>query len=120
VPPRLHSRHSFTKAYTDGDKQFLTQRVPFPYEDRRDNVVYIVKDGDFLEGLAARMFAPLNDPPTFSAASLWWVIMDYQPTPIHDPTIRLVAGTKLIIPSLRTVQDRVFNLSYRRKIGHIR
>jgi len=38
---------------------------------------------------------------------LYWVIMDYQPTPIHDPTIRLAEGTVLVIPSVALVIEQV-------------
>lgn len=109
MPPRNNSRHLRTTAQKrEGDERlFLSDRVPFPYVDLVDNRVHTVKSGDSLTRLAARYFAPLGELPDISAATLWWVIADFQPQPIHDPTIQLVAGEQLIIPSVRTVQERI-------------
>jgi hypothetical protein len=49
-------------------------------------------------------------------SGLWWIIADFQPDPIHDPTVRLTPGRTLYIPSLRTVQEEVFS-DKRRKEG---
>lgn len=109
MPPRNNSRHLFTTAQIrNGDQRlFLSDRVPFRFVDLPDNRVHTVKRGDTLHRLAARYFAPIGELPFISAANLWWVIADFQPTPIHDPTIQLTEGAKLIIPSVRTVQERV-------------
>ena len=109
MPPGNNSRHRFTTAQKrDGDERlFLSDRTPFRYVDLEDNQVHVVKDGDTLQRLAAFFFAPLGELPIISASTLWWVIADFQPIPIHDPTIKLVAGEKLIIPSVRTVQELI-------------
>lgn len=109
MPPRNNSRHIRTTAQkrTGDERLFLSDRTPYRYEDLSDNRVHTVKTGDTLWSLAARYFAPLGELPTISAATLWWVIADFQPRPIHDPTIQLVSGEQLIIPSVRTVQERV-------------
>lgn len=109
MPPRNNSRHLFTTAQKrEGDERlFLSDRTPFRYLDLPDNRVHTVREGDTLPRLAARYFAPLGELPEISAATLWWVLADFQPTPIHDPTIQLVRGEKLIIPSVRTVQERI-------------
>lgn len=109
MPPRTNSRHLFTTAQKrPGDERlFLSDRVPFRFVDLPDNRTHPVKSGDTLWSLAARYFAPLGELPELSAAQFWWVIADFQPVPIHDPTIQLVPGQKLIIPSVRTVRERV-------------
>lgn len=109
MPPGDNSRHLRTTAQKrEGDERlFLSDRVPFPYVDLSDNRVHTVKGGDTLWNLASRYFAPLGQLPDISAATLWWVIADFQPQPIHDPTISLVQGEQLIIPSVRTVQERI-------------
>lgn len=109
MPPRENSRHLFTSAQprTGTDVVFLSDRVPFRYVDLPDNRVHTVREGDTLHRLAALYFAPLGRLPIVSAANLWWVIADFQPTPIHDPTVQLTRGEKLIIPSVRTVTERV-------------
>lgn len=106
MPPRVRSRHIFTLGVKDAaepDKVQLTDREPFSFQDLADNVVHRVADGDTLGGLADRYFNPIEN-----AASLWWVIADFQPEPIHDPTIALAPGSTLVIPSVRTVLEAVF------------
>lgn len=120
MPPRLHSRHTFVTQVDDGKdpkRVFLSGRSKFRYEDLPDNTIHTVKDGDSLHRLAARTYAPLSRPPEFSAAQFWWVIADFQPQPIHDPTIILATGSTLILPSLRTLQDKILNPAFRRARG---
>ena len=109
MPPRNNSRHLFTTAQKrPGDERlFLSDRVPYRFVDLPDNRLHVVREGDTLHRLAAKYFAPLGELPEISAANLWWVLADFQPVPIHDPTIMLVIGQQLIIPSVRTVQERV-------------
>ena len=112
MPPRTNSRHLYTTAQkrdadTPGLPLFLSDRTPFRYRNLNDNRVVTVREGDTLHRIASRVYAPLGQLPFISAASLWWVIADFQPIPIHDPTLRLVLGEKLIVPSLRTVTEKV-------------
>lgn len=132
MPPRVMSRHTFTRqvsriadsafspAFRGREIVYLTDREKFRYETLSDNRSHVVREGDTLHNLAARFYAALSDPPTFSAASLWWVIADFQPNPIHDPTIRLSTGSTIVIPSLRTLNDRVFNPNVRADNGGFR
>lgn len=120
MPPRLYSRHSFVDQVDNGGSPrvvYLSDRTKFLYLDLPDNRVHTVKDGDNLRFIAAREYAALSDPPRFSAASLWWAIADFQPQPIHDPTIVLTIGGQLILPSLRTVRDKILNPAFRRGRG---
>jgi|GEM_PF-920589 len=109
MPPREDSRHLFTSAQKRVGRQelFLSDRRQFRYLDLPDNRVHTVREGDTLHRLAGLYFAPLGRLPFVSAANLWWVIADFQPVPIHDPTVQLTRGEKLIIPSVRTVSERV-------------
>ena len=52
----------------------------------------------------------------FGLAALWWVIADFQPEPVHDPTRALEVGRVMFIPSERTLVEEVFS-SRRRKTG---
>ena len=63
-----------------------------------------MKQGETLFSLAGRYFAALPRP-----AGLWWVIADFQPDPIHDPTLSLEVGQVLLVPSVRTVVEEVFS-----------
>lgn len=106
MPPRKLSRHLFTLGVRDTaapDQLQLTDREPFGYQDYPDNRIHPVVQGDTLFALAAKYFDPIDN-----AATLWWVIADFQPDPILDPTIALVEGSKLIIPSYRTIFEVLF------------
>lgn len=109
MPPRTNSRHLYTTAQkrAGGSHLFLSDRVPVRFRELPDNRVHTVREGDTLHRLAAMYFVGLGELPFVSAANLWWVIADFQPEPIHDPTVQLVVGSKLVVPSTRTVQELV-------------
>lgn len=112
MPPRRLSRYTFTTASRNADGDLLLNgEEPFRYVDLPDNVRHVVQDGDTLFALAGRYFSGIT-----RAAGLWWVIADFQPDPIHDPTLRLAAGRVLFVPSVRTVNELVFS-ERRRKTG---
>jgi hypothetical protein len=52
-----------------------------------------------------------------AVVGLGWAIADFQPEPqpdcAFDPTLRIPAGLRLVIPSVNTVLERVFNESRR-------
>lgn len=105
MPPRRFSRHTFTRAFTDDDGNLLlSDPEPFRFKVFDDNRFHVVKDGDSLFSLAAKYFRGVSRP-----AGLWWVIADFQPEPIHDPTVKLESGKVVVIPSLRTVFEEVFS-----------
>jgi len=111
MPPRRLSRHTFTFATQDDDENlFLTERIRFSFRTLSDNRTHVVKQGESLMTLAGRYYRGLPRP-----AGLWWVIADFQPQPIHDPTIELVPGQVLVIPSRRTVEELVFSEERRRE-----
>lgn len=111
MPPRKFSRHALCFAYSDtSGNQVLSAREPFEYRNLADTVQHEVVEGDTLYSLAARYYAPHPE-----AAQLWWVIADFQPVRIVDPTIRLTPGDVLFIPSLRTITEQVFGEAQRLK-----
>ena len=117
MPPRRYSRHMFVLGITDADgptpdAAMLTDREPFYYRKYDDTRQHIVQQGETLWTLAARYYADFQRP-----SGLWWVIADFQPEPIHDPTITLTPGTVLHIPSARTMSEAIFSASRRLEIG---
>lgn len=105
MPPRRYSRHTFCSGVLDEDgRLFLTEREPYRYRALSDNRQHVVKEGETLFTLAGRYYASLPRP-----AGLWWVIADFQPDPIHDPTLELEPGRVLVIASLRTLLEEVFS-----------
>lgn len=107
MPPRRFSRHTYVLGIADEaapDALQLTERTPYGYRTLGDTRQHTVAQGDTLWSLAARYFAGFARP-----AGLWWVIADFQPDPILDPTITLTPGTTLYIPSVRTVTELIFS-----------
>lgn len=93
MPPRAMSRHQFSIGLTDTKgRLYLSDPEPYRFQSFPDNRQHVVKDGDTLQGLAARFF------PDEDAALLWWAIAWFQPDPILDPTLALEAGSTLVIP----------------------
>lgn len=114
MPPRVNSRYTFTLAVSeeeDVDTLFLTEREPFGFRVLNDNVTHQIAEGETLWTLAARFYSGVNRP-----ASLWWVIADFQPDPIIDPTIKLEIGATIVIPSLRTVVEDVLSETRRNEV----
>lgn len=112
MPPRKFSRHTFTLGIMNDDdpseRLFLTDRNRFLFQERGDNIQHKVSQGDTLQSLASRYFKGLPRP-----AGLWWAIADFQPEPIHDPTIQLTPGSIVVVPSIRTVLEDIFNAARR-------
>ncbi len=105
MPPRRLSRFAFSSAVLDEDERlFLTEREPFRFRSFPDNRQHVVQQGETLFSLAGRYFAPLPRP-----AGLWWVIADFQPDPVHDPTLSLDVGRAIFIPSVRVVTEEIFS-----------
>ena len=110
MPPRKFSRHTFTTGIVDEyANNLLTDRRPYTFRSLGDNVQHVVKEGETLFTIAGQEFFPMPRP-----AGLWWIIADFQPIPIHDPTLKLTPGRVLFVPSLRTVQEDI--LSERRRL----
>lgn len=108
MPPQRHSRHLFTAGVIDSDDSLerlhLTDREKFRYKDRSDNIRIRVVEGDTLFSIADTVYEAMP-----RAAGLWWVIADYQPDPIHDPTVDLEPGRLIIAPSFRVLIEEVFS-----------
>jgi hypothetical protein len=104
MPPRRFSRFTFSPALLDnGGQLFLAEREPFRFRVLPDTRQHVVQEGDTLFSLAGRYFAPVP-----RAAGLWWVIADFQPDPIHDPTLVLEPGRVVFVPSVRVVTEEIF------------
>ena len=108
MPPRLYSRYQFCVGYPDPTtgSLTLTDREPFRFAPFPDNIQHPVKVGDTLQTVAQRYYSSISAAP-----NLWWIIADFQSTPILDPTIQLEIGSVLQVPSLATVQSEIFNVS---------
>lgn len=99
------SPYRFSESYQDAEgRTFLSPRRPFRFRDYADNRRHIVVDGDRLWFIARKFFASIETP-----SRLWWVIADFQPDPIHDPTIALDAGRLLFVPSTTVLLTEILS-----------
>lgn len=111
MAPHTGSRHSFTSGVRDdAGRLFLTDREPYGFHEHRDTREHVVAQRDTLWGLAGRYFAPLP-----RACGFWWVLADFQPDPIVDPTLELELGRRLFVPSLRVLTDVILGEQRRRE-----
>src|SRR5438552_3903313 len=103
MAPRRLSRNTFCLGVTDAlDNLYLSEREPFGFRSRSDNIKHLARAGESLFTLAGRYYRSIP-----RAAGLWWVIADFQPDPILDPTVELTEGSILVIPSVRTLLEEV-------------
>lgn len=75
-------------------------RARFRYRQFYDTVKHVCQDGDTLWGVAAQYYG--EDFPR--AGLLYWIIGDFQPVPVVDPTVVMQAGNVLYVPSVRVVK----------------
>lgn len=103
MPPRLFSRHTFTTGTSDTEERlFLSDRKVYTFRTLPDNQTWEVREGDTLYTVAGALYRGIPRP-----AGLWWVIADFQPTPVHDPTLKLDNGRVLFAPSRRVVTEEI-------------
>jgi hypothetical protein len=105
MPPQKFSRYEFTRLLEDSERrQHLGEREPFRFQTFPDTRTHVVADGDTIFNLAGRFFAGLQRP-----AGFWWVIADFQPDPVFDPTVPLAVGRTVFIPSIRVLVDEILS-----------
>lgn len=101
MPPGQLSRHGLATAQPDQQGRYYLSRPPrLIYQAWPDNRLHTCLEGDTLWGLAHRYFAGVPRP-----AGLWWVLAEFQPVPIHDPTLALAPGRLLHVPATMRVLD---------------
>jgi hypothetical protein len=97
------SRYILSKVYYDNETNELSlgPRDRFLYTDVEGIIPHVVSDGDNLWSLAAKYYGSEQEDET----NYWWVIAEFQPKPIIDPTLRLEAGIIILIPPLSWIQE---------------
>lgn len=99
----IYSRYRWCEIYQDErGRRFFGPRPRFGYRDLPDNRLHVVRGGERLWHVSQLAFPghPRN-------GNLWWVIADFQPEPILDPTIILPDGQQLYVPSTRTLETLI-------------
>ncbi|MEN6368466.1 MAG: hypothetical protein ABFD77_02070 [Thermotogota bacterium] len=100
-----YSRYRFcTMLGGNGEIAYLDEREPFRYRDEPDNTFYTAKDGDTWWGLAWKFFSGFPNK-----ALLYFLLCEFQPEPVVDPTIRIEAGRQIAIPSERIIRTKVYS-----------
>ncbi len=104
--PGLLSTFRFCEAVLDleRDVQYLTDPVPFTYQEFEDTIPHIVSEGDTYETIAAYYYRSLPEP-----AQLWRIVAEFQPTIPVDATTPPPPGSTVYVPSERTVREEIFN-----------
>ena len=98
------SRFQHVDTFTDDDGAVLLQeREPYYYRDRDDNIQHEAVEGDTWWSLAAYYYWDV----TLYAGELWWVIADYQPTPVANATAPITPGKLVIIPNPSVVISEI-------------
>ncbi|MCK4783160.1 MAG: hypothetical protein KAV87_05365 [Desulfobacteraceae bacterium] len=82
----------------------LDERESFRYKNEPDNRNHRSRSGDFWWGLAHMYFQGIPRP-----CGLWWLLCEFQPVPVIDPTIVIPENTLIVVPSLRLVRLEVFS-----------
>ena len=110
MPISVTSRHRYSLGIIDDEQRvYLDPREPFRFRSHRGNRFRTVIAGDTWWGLAGVYFRGVPRP-----AGLWWVLCEYQPTPVVDPTLALQPGDVVVIPSLELVRTTLFSEDQRR------
>lgn len=115
--PSYYSRFRFCTGILDGrGRLYFSSPEPFEYQDLPDNTVYVTVSTDTWESIADKRFAslaPQLELIGMEPSHLAWAIRDFQPEPqpdaAFDPTLRIPQGTRLVLPSVATILERVFN-----------
>ncbi|HWN70639.1 MAG TPA: LysM domain-containing protein [Haliangium sp.] len=103
MPPMRDSRFEHCRAIRDdAGNLYLTEREPYRFRPLPDTRIHTVAEGETLYTIAGRYFRPRP-----RACGLWWIIADFQPDPILDPTLALEPGRRLFITSLRVVEEEI-------------
>jgi hypothetical protein len=84
----------------------LGEYEPFRYVERVDNIVHEAVVGDSWFNLAQRYYWMISN----RACGLYWVVCDFQPTPVVDPTLAIAPGTTIYLPSPATVRSEILVL----------
>ena len=104
------SRYRYNTGYRDADDRvYLDEREPFRFRTHAGNRFHTVVQGDTWWGLASIYFrgAP-------RACGWWWLVCEYQPTPVIDPTLVLEPGTVVVVPPIELVRSEAFSEVQRR------
>jgi hypothetical protein len=105
MAPQPNSRYLLCRGKRDAQRRlYLDDRSPLRYDaDLPGTETVTAAEGPAYSFLAWLAFQRYGDE------HLWWIIAEFQPLPIRDPTLNLTAGQQLYLPSARVVRERVLS-----------
>jgi hypothetical protein len=110
IVPSTLSVYRFCQAYEAPDgRKYLTDIQPFLFEELTDTTPHVVVGEQRIEDVAAIHYQVYGE----EAYLLGQVLAQFQPEPLFDPTVPLVAGSTVFVLSLRAIEERVFAESRR-------
>jgi hypothetical protein len=84
----------------EGNKFITLDRSPWNFQKFEDTTIHICKGGEMIWEIAAQYYKDIFERP-----SMWyWIIADFQPSPILDATLAMQQGQKVYIPSERVIR----------------
>jgi hypothetical protein len=103
--------NSIARRNTD-DQLYLGEREPFVFQELPDTIYHIAREGDTWFNLAGLYYRGMP-----RGCGLWWALCDFQNPMVIDPTLRIVPGTLIAIPSESTVRELILAPDRRRMAG---
>jgi len=101
------SRYVLSDLFVDSQSRvYLGPRERFFFEDLDDVIPHTVREGDTWHSLAHQYYGRALS----AEVNLWWALADFQPEPVLDPTLVLAAGTIVLIPPIRVMQEELEGL----------
>lgn len=100
------SRYLQSEQVTDeAGRLVLVDREPFEFRQLDDTILHEVAEGESWWSLAELYYSEISA----RACGLWWVIADFQPQAVVDPTRKIANGRIVFVPSPVVVLTEIFD-----------
>lgn len=108
MPPQKNSRYSYCLGIKRSGKLWLSSMTPFRYREYSDTRIHQTVENETLDQIAERYYGD-------DGWKWWWVIAQFQPNPIVDPTVAFDAGVTIYVPSMKIISQVIMNPSRRKE-----
>jgi len=107
----MRNRYSLAFTDVDSDSILISPIVPFSYRELSDNILHVATKGEMLWDLAEKYYSKKGDSSLGlnDAWSYYDIIADFQPNPIADPTLSMIGGENIYLPSIQTIKMLIEN-----------
>jgi hypothetical protein len=90
--------------YESDGKVYIALPERLPFQSRSDTISHVCKGGETCLSLAVQYYKNRIG----NAIDMWWVIQQFQPSPIVNPCVPFVQNDVILIPSY----DYIINVAY--------